>query len=221
MVAMQRRRSPSLAQLRAIRPAADNSLLPVPFAESRHRWIQSVRRPSPSGRPAPSIAYSRLSPCPLPQTVIAWFIILNVIFCFIPSSIFGKPLGKVWVACVSNPWFMLPRKVRFGLGWLGLLGLVFGSAYGFPLPQVRLASWSASDPTAHTFGYALPANSGHDLRPEDHLCLWSLCPPVHLRRLLAQPQAHQVGHRHRRPDLPTGARHVRLSPTCRIFSLPL
>lgn len=62
---------------------------------------------------------------------------MNVLFCFIPSSIFGKPLGKAWTLAISTPFFKLPRKVRFGFGWLVLLGLVFGSAYGFPLPAVR------------------------------------------------------------------------------------
>jgi len=30
--------------------------------------------------------------------------------------------------------------VRFALGWLLLAGLVFGSAFGFPLPEVSLGS---------------------------------------------------------------------------------
>ncbi|KAL7411797.1 H+/nucleoside cotransporter [Mrakia frigida] len=77
--------------------------------ETRNRWIQS--------------------------TILAWFIILNVVFCFVDSMIIGRPIGKVWTAAISTPFFKLNRRVRFGLGWLLLLGLVFGSAFGFPLPE--------------------------------------------------------------------------------------
>ncbi|KAL7416522.1 Na+ dependent nucleoside transporter C-terminus-domain-containing protein [Mrakia frigida] len=81
----------------------------IAVEETRHRWIQS--------------------------TIIAWFIILNVLFCFVDSNIFGAPIGRAWTSCVSVPWFKLPRMLRFTLGWLLLLGLVFGSAFGFPLPE--------------------------------------------------------------------------------------
>ncbi|KAG8213985.1 Na+ dependent nucleoside transporter C-terminus-domain-containing protein, partial [Butyriboletus roseoflavus] len=33
----------------------------------------------------------------------------------------------------SEPWYRLPRHLRLAIGWLCLLALVFGSAFGFPL----------------------------------------------------------------------------------------
>jgi CNT family concentrative nucleoside transporter len=39
--------------------------------------------------------------------------------------------------CVQVPWYKLPRTARLTIGWLCLLGIVFGSAFGFPLTGVR------------------------------------------------------------------------------------
>ncbi|CED82931.1 Concentrative Na-nucleoside cotransporter CNT1/CNT2 [Phaffia rhodozyma] len=77
--------------------------------DTRHRWIQS--------------------------TILAWWIIGLVIFRFVPSSVVGRPIGKVWTTLISNPFFKLNRIARLAIGWLILLGLLFGSCYGFPLPE--------------------------------------------------------------------------------------
>ena len=37
--------------------------------------------------------------------------------------------------CVQTPFFKLPKTVRLGMGWLALVGIVFGSAFGFPLTE--------------------------------------------------------------------------------------
>ena len=37
---------------------------------------------------------------------------------------------------VQTPFFKLPRYVRLTMGWLALLGIVFGSAFGFSLQGV-------------------------------------------------------------------------------------
>ena len=38
--------------------------------------------------------------------------------------------------CVQTPVFKLPRYFRLTMGWLALLGIVFGSAFGFKLTGV-------------------------------------------------------------------------------------
>ncbi|OCH89030.1 hypothetical protein OBBRIDRAFT_813352 [Obba rivulosa] len=56
-----------------------------------------------------------------------------IAFRFIPNSVVTRPVATVWVPCVQEPWFKLPRITRLALGWLALLGIVFGSAFGFKL----------------------------------------------------------------------------------------
>lgn len=73
------------------------------------------------------------------QTIWAWFFILVIAFRFIPNSIVTKPVGAVWGPLISKPFFKLPWSVRLGLGWVALLAIVVGSAFGFPLPSVSLS----------------------------------------------------------------------------------
>lgn len=56
-----------------------------------------------------------------------------IAFRFIPNSVVTRPVEAVWIPCVQKPWFSLPYYVRLTVGWLCLLGIVFGSAFGFPL----------------------------------------------------------------------------------------
>jgi CNT family concentrative nucleoside transporter len=65
------------------------------------------------------------------QTVWAWSFIFLIAFRFIPNSIISRPVKAVWSPLISEPFFKLPRKLRFSLGWLALLAIVFGSAFGF------------------------------------------------------------------------------------------
>ncbi|KAG1870109.1 Na+ dependent nucleoside transporter C-terminus-domain-containing protein [Suillus subalutaceus] len=67
------------------------------------------------------------------QTFFAWFFLLIIAFRFIPNSVVTEPIAAVWVPCVQVPWYKLPRTARLSIGWLCLLGIVFGSAFGFPL----------------------------------------------------------------------------------------
>ncbi|KAL1665904.1 Na+ dependent nucleoside transporter C-terminus-domain-containing protein [Schizophyllum commune] len=69
------------------------------------------------------------------QTFWAWFFILVIAFRFIPNSVVTRPVEAVWIPCVQKPWFSLPYYARLAIGWLCLLGIVFGSAFGFPLEQ--------------------------------------------------------------------------------------
>ncbi|KZP34308.1 hypothetical protein FIBSPDRAFT_846423 [Athelia psychrophila] len=65
------------------------------------------------------------------QTVFAWFFLLIIAFRFIPASVISNPVGRVWMPVVQEPWYRLPYPVRLTIGWLCLLAIIFGSAFGF------------------------------------------------------------------------------------------
>ncbi|KIJ39428.1 hypothetical protein M422DRAFT_32685 [Sphaerobolus stellatus SS14] len=67
------------------------------------------------------------------QTIWAWFFILLIFFEFVPSSIFWNPIAAAWNVVVATPFFKLPYYVRLAMGWVALLAIIFGSAFGFPL----------------------------------------------------------------------------------------
>lgn len=71
------------------------------------------------------------------QTLWAWFFIIVIAFRYIPNSVVTRPVGAVFIPLVQEPFYKLPYNVRLGMGWLALLGIVFGSAFGFPLTAVR------------------------------------------------------------------------------------
>lgn len=81
------------------------------FHATRHRWIV--------------------------QTFFAWSFIAIIAFRFIPTSIVTRPIEAVWIPFVQKPFFALPKYVRYGLGWLALLAVILGSAFGFKLENVR------------------------------------------------------------------------------------
>ncbi|KAJ7078885.1 Na+ dependent nucleoside transporter C-terminus-domain-containing protein [Mycena belliarum] len=67
------------------------------------------------------------------QTLFAWFFILIIAFRYIPTSVVSKPVSAVWMPLVQEPWYRLAYPIRLAIGWLCLLGIVFGSAFGFRL----------------------------------------------------------------------------------------
>ncbi|RDB25308.1 Solute carrier family 28 member 3 [Hypsizygus marmoreus] len=69
------------------------------------------------------------------QTFFAWSFILIIAFRYIPNSVVTRPVGAVWEPLVQRPWYSLPYRTRLAVGWLCLLGIVFGSAFGFPLEE--------------------------------------------------------------------------------------
>jgi CNT family concentrative nucleoside transporter len=71
------------------------------------------------------------------QTFFAWSFIAIIAFRFIPNSVVTRPVGAVWNPLVKKPFFALPKYIRYGLGWLALLAIVLGSAFGFKLENVR------------------------------------------------------------------------------------
>lgn len=69
------------------------------------------------------------------QTLFGWGFIAIIAFRFIPNSVVTKPVSAVWEPMVQRPFYKLSYRTRLGLGWLCLLGIVFGSAFGFPLQE--------------------------------------------------------------------------------------
>jgi CNT family concentrative nucleoside transporter len=76
------------------------------------------------------------------QTLFAWSFIAIIAFRFIPNSVVTRPVEAVWNPLVKKPFFALPKYVRYGLGWLALLAIVLGSAFGFKLENVRFFLFS-------------------------------------------------------------------------------
>jgi CNT family concentrative nucleoside transporter len=72
------------------------------------------------------------------QTIFAWAFILIIAFRFIPNSVVTRPVEAVWVPLVQEPFFRIPRYIRFALGWLSIVAVVLGSAFGFKLENVRV-----------------------------------------------------------------------------------
>ncbi|KAF4621297.1 hypothetical protein D9613_000561 [Agrocybe pediades] len=69
------------------------------------------------------------------QTVLAWFLLAVIAFRFVPNTVVTRPVEAIWGPCVHKPWFALPYWTRLTIGWLCLLAIVFGSAFGFPLEE--------------------------------------------------------------------------------------
>ncbi|TFK25514.1 H+/nucleoside cotransporter [Coprinopsis marcescibilis] len=67
------------------------------------------------------------------QTLFAWGFILIIAFRFIPNTVVTRPVEMVWMPLIQEPWYKLPYWVRLSVGWLCLLGIVFGTAFGFEL----------------------------------------------------------------------------------------
>jgi CNT family concentrative nucleoside transporter len=89
------------------------------------------------------------------QTLFAWFFILYVpvlvlvptqsyrihsviAFRFIPNSAVTRPVEAVWNPLVSKPWNALAYPIRLGIGFLCLLAVIFGSAFGFKPQNVSV-----------------------------------------------------------------------------------
>ena len=73
------------------------------------------------------------------QTFFAWSFIAIIAFRFIPNSVITRPVEAVWIPHVQKPFLNLPKYVRYGLGWLALLAIVLGSAFGSKLESVRFS----------------------------------------------------------------------------------
>jgi CNT family concentrative nucleoside transporter len=70
------------------------------------------------------------------QTLFAWSFIAIIAFRFIPNSVVTRPVEAVWIPLVQRPFFALPKFVRYGVGWLALLAIIMGSAFGFKIENV-------------------------------------------------------------------------------------
>ena len=72
------------------------------------------------------------------QTFFAWSFIAIIAFRFIPTSVITRPVEAVWIPFIQKPFISLPKYVRYGLGWLALLAIVLGSAFGNKVENVRV-----------------------------------------------------------------------------------
>lgn len=59
-----------------------------------------------------------------------------IVFQFVPNTILTKPIEAVWVPLVERPWYTLGYRIRLAIGWLCLVAIIFGSAFGFELKDV-------------------------------------------------------------------------------------
>lgn len=73
------------------------------------------------------------------QTFFAWSFISIIAFRFIPSSVVARPVEAVWIPLVQRPFFVLSRRARYALGWLAVVAIVMGSAFGFKIENVGLS----------------------------------------------------------------------------------
>ena len=69
------------------------------------------------------------------QTIFAWAFILIISFRFIPNSAM-RPVEAVWVRLIQEPFFCIPKYIRFTLGWLAIVAVALGCAFGFKLEKV-------------------------------------------------------------------------------------
>lgn len=70
-------------------------------------------------------------------TVWTWFLIGLILFHnrYIPQRPFVIVISKVWNTLLGKPWSMLPYYGKIAAGWIALLALYFGSAYGIKETQ--------------------------------------------------------------------------------------
>jgi CNT family concentrative nucleoside transporter len=97
------------------------------------------------------------------QTFFAWSFIAIIAFRFIPNSVVTRPVEAVWIPLVQRPFFTLPKHVRHGLGWLALVAIVMGSAFGFKLENVGLSACVKTVVNVHLLTPRL-WRLGHELR---------------------------------------------------------
>lgn len=115
------------------------------------------------------------------QTFWAWFFILVIAFRFIPNRVITRPVAAIWVPLVERPWFALGYNFRLAIGALALLGLVFGSGYGFPLRDVRYFLPSSFVCGELTLDVAI---EGKHIRRPDHFYYWFVRIPAGILHLL-------------------------------------
>ncbi|KAK0567055.1 hypothetical protein OC861_002926 [Tilletia horrida] len=90
----------------------------------------------------------------IPNTIIAWFLILLVLFHnskYLPQRPFVRAISTVWNAVLGKPWGMLPHYGKVAVGWLAILALFLGATYGIKPSD----SSSYGDRTRALFGVFL------------------------------------------------------------------
>lgn len=90
--------------------------------ETRHRWVIT--------------------------TFWSWFFILLILFHnnrYLPKAPIANAIETVWTNCASKPWSRVPHYGQITIGWLALLAIYFGSAFGIKeVPESRYADRARS-----------------------------------------------------------------------------
>lgn len=79
-------------------------------------------------------------------SIWSWFFILLILFHnnkYISQKPFIKGISMVWGNLVERPWDMLPYKAKLGAGWIALLALFIGSAFGIKSTEGSPYKWRA------------------------------------------------------------------------------
>ncbi|KAN0064492.1 hypothetical protein ACQY0O_002120 [Thecaphora frezii] len=90
--------------------------------ETRHRWIIT--------------------------TIWSWFFILLILFHndrYLPKEPFANAIEFAWTRAISNPWSKVPHYGKLAIGWLAILALFLGSAFGIKeVPESRYSDRARS-----------------------------------------------------------------------------
>src|SRR6266702_1074386 len=141
-------------------------------------------------------------------TIFAWAFLLIIAFRFIPNSVVTRPVEAVWVPVVQEPFFRIPKYIRFGFGWLSIIAVILGSAFGFKLENVRHRRCLVFLPhllIRNSLTQLLKARTMEIARSPSWVSscsVWSLCD-------IEEPVRHPMAGCHSRSVRPAGDRSLR------------
>jgi hypothetical protein len=144
------------------------------------------------------------------QTIFAWAFILIIAFRFIPNSVVTRPVEAVWVPLVQEPFFRIPKYVRFAFGWLSIIAVVLGSAFGFKLQDVRMPSHRRrAQVKPHLLIHDCTTTSGNQLWRSRHFRHGARGVSIWFLGNLEEPVRYPMAHRYHWSLHPTGDCHFR------------
>ncbi|EPQ29257.1 uncharacterized protein PFL1_03012 [Pseudozyma flocculosa PF-1] len=81
-------------------------------------------------------------------TIWSWFFILLILFHndrYLPKKPFANGIEFVWTRIAANPWSRIPYYGKLAVGWIAILALFLGSAFGIKeVPESRYADRARS-----------------------------------------------------------------------------
>ena len=136
------------------------------------------------------------------QSIFAWAFILIIAFRFIPNSVVTRPIEAVWVPLVQEPFFRIPKYIRFAMGWLSIIAVVLGSAFGFKLEDVRILYTRPTPLVNPQFVAFYPL--GNEIWRSRYLRHGSYRVSVWFLGDIEEPVRHPMADRHHRSVYPAG-----------------